>query len=145
MNIIQRTTFWGNAHHPHWVDILRMTLGALLIAKGFYFISDTESIRRIITSTRFEPVAWAAVHYIVFCHLVGGFFIVIGLLTRAAVAFQLPILISAVFLVHIRNGLTFLNSELWVAILVLILLIVFLIIGSGKYSYDERLKNSNAL
>jgi uncharacterized membrane protein YphA (DoxX/SURF4 family) len=99
----------------------------------------------LISSTPFQPVAWAAVHYIVFSHLVGGFFIAIGLLTRYAVVFQLPILIGAIFLVHLRDGLTFLNSDLWVAIIVLILLIVFLIVGSGKYSYDEKLKNSNAL
>lgn len=145
MNLIRKTEYWGDAHHPHWLDILRIILGVVLFAKGMFFIADTESIRRLITSTQFQPVAWAAVHYIVFCHLVGGFFIAIGLLTRYAVIFQLPILIGAVFLVHLRNGLSFLNSDLWVAIIVLILLIVFLIVGSGKYSYDERLRNSNAL
>src|SRR5690606_19194878 len=145
MNLIQKAEYWGDAHHPHWLDILRIGLGILLIVKGIFFIADTESVGRLITSTAFEPVAWAAVHYVVFAHLVGGFFIAIGLLTRYAVVFQLPILIGAIFLVHLREGLTFLNSDLWVAIIVLILLIVFLIVGSGKYSYDEKFKNSNAL
>ncbi len=145
MNLIQKMEYWGDSHHPHWLDIMRIFLGAVLFVKGMYFISDTESIHRLITSTKFEPVAWAAVHYIVFCHLVGGFFIAIGLLTRYAVAFNLPILIGAIMLVHLRNGLTFLNSDLFVAIVVLILLIVFLVVGSGKYSYDEKLRNSNAL
>jgi len=145
MNLIQKMEYWGDSHHPHWLDLLRIALGILLFAKGIFFIADTESVHRLITSTQFQPVAWAAVHYIVFSHLVGGFFIAIGLLTRYAVVFQLPILISAVFLVHLRNGLSFLNSDFWVAIIVLILLIVFLIVGSGKYSYDEKLKNSNAI
>jgi uncharacterized membrane protein YphA (DoxX/SURF4 family) len=145
MNLIQKAEYWGNAHHPHWLDILRIVLGVVLFAKGVSFIADTESTHRLLTSTPFLPVAWAVICYIAFCHLVGGFFIAIGLLTRYAVLFQLPILIAAIFLVHLRNGLTFLNSDLWVAIIVLILLIVFLIVGSGKYSYDEKLKNSNAL
>lgn len=145
MNLIRKTEYWGDAHHPHWLDYLRIALGVILIVKGISFISDTGSTRQLLTSTQFLPVAWAAMCYIVFCHLVGGFFIAIGLLTRYAVAFQLPILIGALFLVHLRSGLTFLNSDLLVAIIVLVLLIVFLIVGSGKYSYDEKLKNSNAL
>jgi uncharacterized membrane protein YphA (DoxX/SURF4 family) len=145
MNLIQKAGYWGDAHHPRWLDILRIILGSLLFAKGLFFITDTESVHRLINSTQIQPVAWAAVHYIVFSHLVGGFFIAIGLLTRYAVLFQLPILIGAVFLVHLRNGLTFLNSDLWIAIFLLILLVVFLVVGSGKYSYDEKLKNSNAL
>lgn len=143
MNIIQKMEYWGDAHHPQWLDIVRIALGALLFAKGIYFISDTESIHRLITSTQFQPVAWAAVHYIVFCHLVGGFFIAIGLVTRVAVVLQLPILIGAIFMVHLRNGLTFLNSDLWVAVIVLILLLVFLVVGSGRYSYDAKLRSSN--
>lgn len=145
MNLVQKMEYWGDAHHPHWLDILRIGLGVVLIAKGIFLIADTESTHRLLTTTLFLPGAWAALCYIVFSHLVGGFFIAIGLLTRYAVAFQLPILIGAIFLVHLRSGLTFLNSDLWVAIIVLILLIVFLIVGSGKYSYDEKLKNSNAL
>lgn len=145
MNLIQKMEYWGDAHHPHWLDVLRVALGVLLIAKGMYFISDTESTHRLLESTPFLPVAWAVMLYIFFCHFVGGFFIAIGLLTRYAVAFQLPILIGALFLVHLRSGLTFLNSDLLVAGIVLILLIVFLVVGSGKYSYGERLKNSNAL
>lgn len=137
--------YWGDNHHPHWLDVLRIGLGILLMIKGISFIADTESTHRLLESTPFLPVAWGVMCYIFFCHFVGGFFIAIGLLTRYAVAFQLPILIGALFLVHLRSGLTYLNSDLLVAIVVLILLIVFLIVGSGKYSYGEKLKNSNAL
>lgn len=145
MNLIQKMEFWGDSHHPHWLDALRIVLGIVLMVKGVSFVADTESTHRLLESTPFLPVAWGVMCYIFFCHFVGGFFIAIGLLTRYAVAFQLPILIGALFLVHLRSGLTFLNSDLLVAIVVLILLIVFLIVGSGKYSYGERLKNSNAL
>lgn len=145
MNLIQKTEYWGDRHHPHWLDALRIILGIVLMIKGISFVADTESTHRLLESTPFLPVAWAVMLYIFFSHFVGGFFIAIGLLTRYAVAFQLPILIGALFLVHLRSGLTFLNSDLLVAIIVLILLIVFLIVGSGKYSYGERLKNSNAL
>lgn len=145
MNLSQKIEYWGDSHHPLWLDYIRIALGLFLIAKGVFFISDTESVRHLLTSTSFEPVAWAAVHYIVFCHLIGGFFILIGLLTRYAAAFQIPILISAIAFVHIRSTLPLLNSELWVAIIVLVLLIVFLIVGSGNYSYDEKLRTNKNL
>ena len=44
MNIMERTEHWGDAHHPRALDVLRIVLGVVLIAKGLYFISDTELI-----------------------------------------------------------------------------------------------------
>jgi uncharacterized membrane protein YphA (DoxX/SURF4 family) len=46
-------------------------------------------------------------------------------------------LIGAVFFVNITKGFSFLNSELWLSILVMALLVLFAIWGSGKYSLDN--------
>src|SRR5690606_1101766 len=80
---------------------------------------------------------WSAVHYVVFARLVGGLFIVFGFQTRLAVIFPIPILMGAVFFVNITNGFTFLNSEFWISLFVLVLLVLFLIVGSRKYSLDN--------
>jgi len=140
MNLIQRVEHWGDAHHPRWLDALRIMLGAFIFAKGISFIADTDSIARVMENTNFQLSIWSAVHYIAFAHLVGGIFIALGLVTRIAIAFQLPILFGAVFFVNITNGFSFLNSELWISIVVLCLLMLFFIIGSGPYSLDHEMR-----
>lgn len=140
MNLIQKVEYWGDTHHPRWLDILRIALGIFIFVKGVQFIADTNSVLRLLENTTFQPNAWAIIHYVAFAHLVGGIFIAFGLLTRIFIAFQLPILIGAVFFINLTNGLSYLNSELWISIVVLILLILFLIVGSGPYSTDDLIK-----
>src|SRR5690606_22148587 len=140
MNVIERIEHWGDAHHPRWLDVLRIALGILIFLKGVTFLSDTESLRRLIELTHIQIYTWGVIHYIAFAHLVGGILIALGLLTRVAIAFQLPVLIGAVFLVNITSGLSFLNSELWISVLVLALLMVFFVTGSGPYSLDHQMR-----
>src|SRR5690606_1966179 len=140
MNLIQKVENWGDTHHPQWLDILRIALGITIFAKGISFIADTDSVIRMLNSTAFQPNAWAIIHYVAFAHLVGGIFIAFGLLTRIFVAFQLPILFAAVFFINLTNGLSYLNSELWISVFVFLLLILFFIVGSGPYSTDNLIK-----
>lgn len=140
MNVIERIEHWGDAHHPRWLDLLRIVLGVVIFLKGVTFLADTESLRRLIEQTPVQIYTWGVVHYIAFAHLVGGILIAIGLLTRVAVGFQLPVLIGAVFFVNITRGLSFLNSELWISLVVLVLLLVFFVIGSGPYSLDYQMR-----
>ena len=42
-------------------------------------------------------------HYVALCSSDGGFLIIIGLLTRVAVLFQLPILIGAIIFVNAQK------------------------------------------
>jgi len=139
MNIVQKIGRWGDAHHPRWLDILRITLGIIIFAKGIGFVNDRDAVADLIRQTHFQLSIWSAVHYVVFAHLVGGLFIIFGFQTRLAVIFQIPILIGAVFFVNITNGFNFLNSEFWISLVVLILLLVFLVVGSGKYSLDNMM------
>ncbi|MGJ1203352.1 DoxX family protein [Sphingobacterium lactis] len=139
MNLIQRIEHWGDAHHPRWVDFVRIGLGILIFAKGVSFVMDRDSVFALIERTHFQLSIWSAVHYVVFAHLVGGLFIMLGFQTRLAVALQIPILIGAVFFVNITNGFSFLNSEFWLSLVVLLLLIYFLVVGSGPYSLDKAM------
>lgn len=140
MNLIEKIEYWGDTHHPRWLDFLRIVLGIVIFLKGGTFLADTESLRQLIEASNIRIYTWGAVHYVAFSHLVGGILIAIGLVTRVAVAFQLPILFGAVFFVNVTRGLTVLNSELWISIVVLILLLVFFIVGSGPYSLDHQLR-----
>jgi uncharacterized membrane protein YphA (DoxX/SURF4 family) len=74
-------------------------------------------------------------HYIVFAHVVGGFLLVLGILTRFACIIQIPILMGAV--VFLSNQMMQPYSQLLLTILVLILLIVFLIVGNGRITANS--------
>ncbi|MVZ64444.1 DoxX family membrane protein [Sphingobacterium sp. DK4209] len=139
MNLIERIEHWGDAHHPRWIDFVRISLGLVIFAKGVSFIMDRDSVAALIERTHFQLSIWSAVHYVVFAHIVGGIFIILGLRTRLAVALQIPILIGAVFFVNITRGFSFLNSEFWLSLVVLILLIYFLVVGSGPMSLDKEM------
>lgn len=147
MNVIQKVEFWGDAHHAKWLDVVRIILGLIIFSKGIALISDTTNQQEIlITNSVFGfsgMMASVAIHIVAFAHLVGGVLITIGLVTRFAVVIQIPILICAVLFVNIANGFSTLNSELWLSILVLSLLILFWVVGSGSFSVDQQLKKKH--
>lgn len=83
------------------------------------------------------PGGMGILHYVVPAHFVGGFLIVIGLLTRWAVLAQIPILFGAVLV----NFLGEMNvTNLILASVTLLVCLFFLFYGSGKHSTDYYLK-----
>jgi len=75
------------------------------------------------------------VNFIAFAHLLGGFLLVLGLLTRFACILQIPILIGAIVLINSSGDVFKPFSELTLSILILLLLIFFLIVGNGPWSF----------
>lgn len=140
MNLINRIEHWGDTHHPAWIDVLRIMLGILLFMKGVSFISDTTYLTQLLNGRHFQLTPVIIVHYVAFAHLLGGFLIAVGCLTRFAAIIQIPVLLGAVFFINISQGFSTLNSELWLSVIVLFLLIVFAVIGSGKFSADEYMR-----
>ncbi len=147
MNIVQKVEHWGDMHHAKWLDIVRIALGLVILTKGLQFISNTEAqIEWITRNNTFGfsgMLVLTLIHIVAFAHLAGGILIALGLVTRFAVVFQIPILIGAVFFVNLTRGFSLLNSELWISITILLLLIVFWVVGSGPYSVDSWMKNRN--
>ena len=144
MNTVQKIEHWGDVHHAKWLDVLRMVLGVIILLKGIAFVSNIDSLRELFVQNRVYGfsglMAMALTHIVAFVHLVGGILIILGLVTRFAVVIQIPILIGAVFFVNIAKGFSMLNSELWLSVLVLMLLILFWVVGSGPYSVDYWMK-----
>ncbi|MBD1430066.1 DoxX family protein [Sphingobacterium litopenaei] len=134
--IPSRTT---SSSRAHWIDYLRIALGVIILAKGISFINDRDAVQHLIEQTNFQLSIWGAVHYVVFTHLVGGLFIILGFQTRLACILLFPVLVGAVFFVNITNGFGFLNSEFWLSIFVMLLLIIFIIQGSGRFSLDNMM------
>lgn len=137
---IHQIDHWAKAHHPIWIDFLRIGLGIFILAKGIMFVQNTAAIHTILQNSEFPWVSIGLAHYVAFAHLVGGLLIAIGLITRVAILFQIPILLGAVFYVNAERGFYTENSELWVSLIVLALLVFFLIFGSGKFSVDHLIK-----
>jgi putative oxidoreductase len=142
MNAITKIENWADSHHPQWIDFVRILLGLFILYKGILFISDTGALLSMMKSVDLQFVNLGLAHYVAFSHLVGGVLIAMGLITRIAILFQIPILLGAVFLVNIQDGLIAVsnNLEFEFSVIVLILLIVFLIFGSGKFSVDNWMK-----
>ncbi|MES2458319.1 MAG: DoxX family protein [Bacteroidota bacterium] len=144
MTVIQKIEHWGDLHHAKWLDLIRIVLGILIFSKGIAIVSNTEILQNMLLQNNvfgFTGVmASIAIHIVGFVHLVGGILITIGLVTRFAVVIQIPILLCAVFFVNLSQGLSPLNDELWLSIIVLFLLVLFWVVGSGPYSVDESMK-----
>jgi uncharacterized membrane protein YphA (DoxX/SURF4 family) len=145
MNLLQRIDRWGERHHPRWLDGIRVLLGVFLFYKGVVFIQNIDSLKAVIDESPWLTVMsfWLA-HYIVFAHLLGGVLIVFGLLTRVAVLAQIPILLGAVFFVHTSTGLFNVHEGTGLSILVLLLLVFFLVEGSGPISFDDYMRRHPA-
>lgn len=141
MNTIERIEAWGDKHHPKWLDVLRILLGLIILWRGVVFITDTKALQEMISNSKVGQVSFLLAHYVAFAHLVGGLLIAIGLVTRVAIIFQLPILIGAILFVNSRHGFFSADStELWFSLIVLFLLVFFLVEGSGPWSLDEYLR-----
>ncbi len=142
MNTLTKIEHWADAHHPQWIDFVRIILGLFILYKGILFISDTEALLSIMKSADLQFVNLGLAHYVAFAHLVGGILIAMGLLTRFAILFQIPILLVAVFLVNTQQGFLSVtnNLEFGISLIVLILLITFLVYGSGRFSVDSWMK-----
>jgi putative oxidoreductase len=140
MNTIDRIETWGEAHHPRWVDFIRIALGLFLIYKGVDFLRNIGDIMNLMNSSNtsfgsFKTVAMA--HIIVVLHIMGGILIAIGLFTRLACLVQIPILLGAVLFINISGATRQPAGELILSVIVLGLLIYFLIVGNGPLSYEK--------
>ncbi len=140
MNTIDRIESWGEAHHPRWVDYVRIALGLFLIYKGIDFLRNMGDMMDLVnaSSTSFGSFKTVvAGHIVVVLHIMGGILIAIGLFTRLACLVNIPILLAAVLFINLSSTLHQPAGELVISIIVLALLIYFLIVGNGPLSYEK--------
>jgi len=144
MNLIQRLEYWGDRHHPRWIDIVRIALGVFLCYKGADFLNNMSNLIGMMASNKYPNSIWyiLAGHYTVFAHIAGGICLALGVFTRMACLVQIPVLLGAVFFVSTNEEMLRPYSELLLTILVLLLLIYFLIAGNGPWSI--KLKESKS-
>jgi putative oxidoreductase len=139
MNALQKIDLWNVKHHFVFMDILRFALGLILVLKGVKFAADPQEVRILLVNGFFDPISIIFAHYIVMVHIAGGLMIMMGLLTRVSVVFQLPIVLGAVIFTGHLALFSFYNAATQ-AILVFVLLLIFAFYGSGAHSVDGFMK-----
>ena len=143
MNYVQRLEHWGDTHHPKWIDLLRIVLGVFLCIKGVEFGRNLGGLETMMSrQVPFSSLMLVFIsHYILFAHTMGGFLLATGLLTRLACLIQIPVLLGAIIFVNASIMRSF--PEMFLSILILLLLIYFLIVGSGPWSLDRALSRES--
>jgi len=146
MTTMQQLRNWSAAHHPRWLVIVRIGLGLFLMAKGINFMRDSALLDRLLYGS--VTLADNETHWlpliITWANLLGGFMILVGLWTRLMCLLQLPILIGAIIFINSQKGGFAPESELGLAILTLILVLFFLIEGSGPLSLDAYFEKNRS-
>jgi putative oxidoreductase len=119
---------WGKA-------LLRITLGVIFVLHGYRALHGgargmADLIARIGFPAEFAAtLAW----YLIVVHLAGGALMVIGYWTRLAAALQLPVMVSAVALVHWKQGI----DRMEFPVLVLVATLAIALMGPGTLAVDK--------
>jgi len=144
MNYLQRLEHWSDVHHFKWLELLRIALGVFLCYKGVEFAQTSSLMSLMSGQVPFNSFILILLsHYILFAHIMGGFLIALGMLTRFACLIQIPILLGAIVFINLSPAALNQFSELSLSILTFLLLIYFSIAGSGPWSFDWYLDKEN--
>lgn len=139
MGAILRLNRWANAHTNYGIDALRVLFGAFIFYKGIFFFNESNQAEtyRMLATMRGFASNMIIIHIIAMAHICGGILIALGLITRIAVAVQIPIFVAAVLvnLMGELNTIGLVQSGICLA-----LAVFFLLYGSGKHSVDYSLK-----
>ncbi len=128
---------FGKTHNDVALDVIRVFVGIALFIRGVLFISDSGVIMEIIAVGEIDYFLPSLVFYVaILTHIMGGILMALGLLTRIAALIQIPVLLGAVVIALLQGGLFLPTQSLELSALVLVLLVVFLVCGSGKYSLN---------
>lgn len=143
MNIAQKITeigHYGETHHPVWLDLLRMALGMAIFIKGILFINNPQALVDILGKSRISGWTFIVQHHVAFTYLVGGILIGIGLITRIAIIFEIPVFFGSLFCYITQTGFFSVYSDFAFSLIVFVLLLFFLIFGPGRWSMDFSMK-----
>jgi putative oxidoreductase len=132
------------------VLVLRVVLGVILVMHGYLIFTaygprgaGTLVVRMGFPAWTALPLAW----YLIVVHVAGGALIVIGFWTRLAAVLNIPVMLSAVALLHWSQGFfmraavtdgrgSVLGYEF--SLLVLTATVAIALIGAGPFSLDGR-------
>jgi len=128
-----------NTNLDYAYSIIRIFLGMALFVRGVVMMTDPSAIINIAGA---QQLYW--LHSLVMvAHVIGGALLAIGYQTRLAAVIQLPILVGAVFFVHLEQGLLAMGQSLELSVLVMFLLLIYFLFGGGNLAIDKTPDISN--
>ncbi len=116
--------------------IFRVILGLTLFIKGVSFIRNKVLIETLISKNAILEKLTILNLLIPFIHILGGFFILIGIYSRIAILIQIPIIIAAIIFLF-DSGSDNYPKEIAFATTILIMLVIYLKFGDGFYSWKN--------
>jgi putative oxidoreductase len=127
--------------HAWGTTILRVTLGVVYVMHGWLaaMVMGPEAVSGMIARIGYpESGARLLAWYLIAAHLAGGALLVLGFLTRAAALAQIPVMASALFLLHWRQGF-FMTPEggAEYAFVLLAATVALILLGPGAASIDH--------
>lgn len=125
---------WFNSKHEFAYSIIRVFLGVALLIRGLILLFNPSSITSLAGGR--EDYWWYSL--IMVAHVFGGVFLTVGFQTRLAAFLQLPIIVGAVFFIHLKEGLLSTGQSLELSVLVMFLLFVYFLFGAGQFSLDNK-------
>ena len=140
MDFIYKLEKWGDNHHPNWLTVIRVILGFTISTVTFLYIHDHREVRELMNTGHATLFSSTLAFYMILVGVIGGLLIALGLITRIAVLFQLPVLLFAIISPDLRSGLLFIYSNLPFTILIFLLLLLFFVEGSGRISLDDYIR-----
>ena len=144
MKNLKETVNWIDQRRDLCFDLMRIYLGIGLLVKGIYFLWQPDYVASLVmVSGNYSAWNTLVVHYVAMAHIAGGLLMAIGMISRVGAAIQIPILFGAVFLIHLKEGLFAKDQSLEFSALVLFLLVLVTVYGSGKLSIDHYLEKHN--
>jgi putative oxidoreductase len=141
MNTIGKIEQWGEQHHPKWIDIVRFLFGIGYFILGCYYIIHHREIRTMMQTGQVTLFSAFLGTYMILVQNVGGLLIATGLITRVAIIFQLPILLFALISPELTHNILFIYSNLPFTIITTLLMLLFLVEGSGTISLDAMIRH----
>lgn len=127
---------WADDRRDLALGLIRLYLGIGLFFRGVVFLNDVDAFFALTSDTSVFSSMLAA-YYVGMAHLAGGLLLAAGAFTRFAALIQLPILLTATFVVHMPESLLMANQSFAFSALVLALLVVFSVWGGGRWSLDR--------
>ncbi len=115
--------------------IIRIVTGLFLILDGVHVLSHNAQLVEIFSKTMSVPFSAFLIIFVGTVHLLGGTFIVLGLLTRIAILLQIPAILLEIYYIQPPNSF-FGSGEIFASSLLLIPLVFLLVKNSGKFSMD---------
>jgi putative oxidoreductase len=127
-----------------WLGLIRIVLGFLLTWKGLAFIQDVSQLQTTLERSgadQLSTLAGVTAAVIGIVTLVSGIFISVGLFTRAAAFVQITIVGAALIFLSVTN-IDRSIIDVVSSFVILILLVLYGIVGSGSISFDENVYTS---